>query len=48
MLNCTVLLQGDEGPIGPPGIAGPTVRAPRFTHSGCTNAQTVVFFLQMV
>lgn len=35
------LLQGDEGPLGPPGSSGPTVSAPRFsrwtytvTHAG--------------
>ena len=32
MMSCTVFLQGDEGPLGPPGGAGPTVRTLRFTY----------------
>lgn len=32
MMNCTMFLQGDEGPLGPPGSVGPTVRTFRFTY----------------
>lgn len=43
VMNCTVFLQGDEGPLGPPGSAGPTVRTPRFAYYSYTSTHTEPF-----
>lgn len=36
-MKCVLFLQGDEGPIGPPGSSGPTVRTCRLTYFIYTN-----------
>lgn len=40
MMSSAVFLQGDEGPIGPPGNAGPTVRTPQLTSGVNTHTRT--------